>query len=65
MTKKWSFADFEFALDSAWRAFENTLRTHGVTDKEVQKFVRINDLRNHYAYIEHVLYESVSGKEEE
>lgn len=48
MTKKWSFADFEFALDSAWVAFENTLRTHGVTDKEVQKFVLMNDAEDNY-----------------
>ena len=65
MTKKWTYADLEFAVDSAWIAFENTLRTHGVTDKEIQKFVRINELRNHYAYVEHALHESVSWKEEE
>lgn len=48
MTKKWSFADSEFALDSAWGAFENMLRTHGVTDKEVQKFVLMNDAEDTY-----------------
>ena len=48
MTKKWSFADVEFALDSAWGAFENMLRTHGVTDKEVQKFVLLNDTEDNY-----------------
>ena len=48
MTKRWSFADFEFALDSAWGAFENMLRKHGVTEKEVQKFVLLNDTEDNY-----------------
>lgn len=48
MSKKWTYADFEFALDSAWSAFENTLRTHGVTDKEVQKFIKMNDTKDNY-----------------
>lgn len=48
MSKKWTYADFEFALDSAWSAFENTLRTHGVTDKEVQKFIQMNDTKDNY-----------------
>ena len=64
MAKKWSFADFEFALDSAWSAFENTLRTHGVTDEEVQKFVRVGDLRGVRTEVQRALSDVISWEEE-
>lgn len=64
MTKKWSFVDFEFALDSAWSAFENTLRTHGVTDKEVQKFIQMNDTRDNYNGVASALAEVITREEE-
>lgn len=64
MTKKWYFADFEFALDSAWSAFENTLRTHGVTDKELQKFVKVNDEKDTYISVSDALAEAITWEEE-
>lgn len=64
MTKKWCFADFEFALDSAWSAFENTLRTHGVTDKEVQKFIQRNDAEDNYNGVEDALAGVITWEEE-
>ena len=64
MTKRWSFADFEFALDSARGAFENTLRTHGVTEKEVQKFVLINDTEDNYNSVEEALAGVITWEEE-
>lgn len=64
MTKKWRFADFEFALDSAWSAFENTLRTHGVTDKEVQKFIQMNDTKDNYNGVASSLAEVITREEE-
>ena len=64
MTKKWSFADFEFALDSAWGAFENTLRTHGVTEKEVQKFVQMNDTKGNYNGVASALAGVITREEE-
>lgn len=64
MTKKWGFADFEFALDSAWSAFENTLRTHGVTDKEVQKFIQMNDTKDNYNGVTSALAEVITWEEE-
>ena len=65
MTKKWTYADFGFAIDSAWSAFENTLRTHGVTDKEIQKFVKVNDSKDNYNSVSDALAESITWKEEE
>lgn len=65
MTKKWTYADLEFAVDSAWSAFENTLRTHGVTDKEIQKFVKVNDSKDNYCGVEDALAESITWEEEE
>lgn len=64
MTKKWSFVDFEFALDSAWCAFENTLRTHGVTDEEVQKFIKMNDTKDNYNGVASALAEVITREEE-
>lgn len=64
MTKRWSFADFEVALDSAWCAFEHTLRTHGVTDKEVQKFVLMNDAEDNYNGVEDALAGVITWEEE-
>ena len=63
MTKKWSFADFEVALDSAWGAFENMLRTHGVTEKEVQKFVLMNDAEGNYDSVEDALAGVITWEE--
>ena len=65
MSKKWNYADFEFAVDSAWRAFENTLRAHGVTDKEIQKFVKVNDSKDNYSGVSDVLAEAITWREEE
>lgn len=64
MTKRWRFADFEYALDSAWCAFEHTLRTHGVTDKEVQKFVLMNDAKGNYNSVASALAEVITREEE-
>lgn len=64
MTKKWTYADFEFAVDSAWSAFENTLRTHGVTDKELRKFVKVNDAKDNYNGVNDALGEVLTWEEE-
>lgn len=64
MSKKWTYTDFEFALNSAWSAFENTLRTHGVTDKEIQKFVKVNDAKDNYNGVNDALSEVITWEEE-
>lgn len=38
MTKKWTEEDVDFALESAWSAFKNTLRTHEVPKEELELF---------------------------
>lgn len=38
MTKKWTEKDVDFALESAWSAFKNTLRAHGVPKEELELF---------------------------
>lgn len=37
MTKVWKEEDVNFALESAWSAFSNTLKAHGVTEEEIFK----------------------------
>lgn len=64
MTKRWRFADVEVALDSAWGAFENMLRTHGVTEKEVQKFVLLNDTEDNYNGVEGAFRGAITLEEE-
>lgn len=64
MVKKWGYANFEFAVDSAWRAFENTLRVHGVTDEEIQKFVKVSDSKDNYGGVSDALAEAITWEEE-
>lgn len=65
MTKKWTYPDFEFALNSAWSAFGNTLRTHAITDNELHKFARISDLRGVSTEVQRALSDAITWKEEE
>lgn len=43
MTKKWTYGECQFALSSAWSAFESTLKAHGVTTQEIKKFKYLAD----------------------
>lgn len=43
MTKKWTYEEYHYALQSSWSAFENTLKAHGATAAEIRKFMRIAD----------------------
>lgn len=64
MSKKWTYADFEFAVDSAWSAFENTLRTHGVTDMEIREFVKVSNPKGIYNDVDDALSEAITWEEE-
>lgn len=64
MSKKWTYADFEFAVDSAWSAFENTLRTHGVVDMEIRKFVKLSNSKDIYNDVDDALGEAITWEEE-
>lgn len=39
MTKKWTYEECEFALNSAWNAFENTMKLHGMSNTQWNAFV--------------------------
>lgn len=41
MTKVWEEKDISFALESAWKAFDNTLKAHGFTGKQVDDLIRL------------------------
>lgn len=41
MTKVWTNEDVWFALESAWKAFDNTLKAHGFTGKQVDDIIRL------------------------
>lgn len=43
MTKKWTYEEYHYALQSSWSAFENTLKAHGVTSAEIREFKEIAD----------------------
>mgnify|MGYP001300049327 CR=1 len=43
MTKKWTYEEYKFALNSAWSAFESTLKAHEVTTEEIKKFKYLAD----------------------
>lgn len=41
MTKVWTENDVGFALESAWSAFDNTLKAHGFTDQQIDELIRL------------------------
>ena len=41
MTKVWTESDVDFALQSAWSAFDNTLKAHGFTDQQIDELIRL------------------------
>lgn len=41
MTKVWTENDVGFALESAWSAFDNTLKAHGFTDRQINELTRL------------------------
>lgn len=41
MTKVWTDEDVWFALESAWKAFDNTLKAHGFTEEQVDELIRL------------------------
>lgn len=56
MTKKWTYEEHLFALQSAWSAFSSTLKTHGVTEEEVENFfvaadAKIDKLNDYFSQV--------------
>ena len=41
MTKKWTYEECHHALQSAWSAFEDTLKAHGTALEEIKKFYQL------------------------
>ena len=41
MSKVWTESDVDFALQSAWSAFDNTLKAHGFTDRQIDELIRL------------------------
>ena len=41
MSKVWTESDVDFALQSAWSAFGNTLKSHGFTEQQVHELIRL------------------------
>lgn len=47
-----TYEDFELMQISAWNAFETTLRTWGMSEKQIDKFAGILDGKDGYKAIE-------------
>lgn len=63
MTKKWTYEEHQYALQSAWSAFGSTLKTHGVTAEELENFfdmadAKIDKLNDYFS-------QAITWKEEE
>lgn len=63
MTKKWTYGEYHYALQSAWSAFENTLKAHGTTLEEIKKFKRYAD--SSLVKVDNYFAQAITWKEEE
>ena len=51
--------DFELMQISAWNAFETTLRTWGMSEKQIDKFTGILDGKDGYKAVDDALSEVI------
>lgn len=63
MTKKWTYEEYHYALQSSWSAFENTLKAHGTTPEEIRKFKWLAD--SSLVKVDDYFARAITWKEEE
>ena len=63
MSKKWTYEEYHYALQSSWSAFENTLKAHGATPEEIKKFKR--DADSSLVKVDDYFAQAITWKEEE
>lgn len=63
MTKKWTYEEHLFALQSAWSAFRSTLKAHGVKAEELDDLFDMADSK--IDKINDYFSQAITWKEEE
>lgn len=61
---KYTYDEYRIMLESAWSAFENTLKVWGLTDKQVDKFTDILDRIDGYKSVDDALSEVIEWEDE-
>ena len=56
---KYTYDEYQIMIDSAWSAFENTLKTWGITQEQINKFVYVVDGKDGYKAIDDALAEVI------
>lgn len=61
---KYTYDEYRIMIESAWSAFENTLKVWGLTDKQVDKFTDILDRIDGYKSVDDALGSVVELEDE-
>lgn len=61
---KYTYDEYRIMIESAWSAFENTLKVWGLTDKQVDKFTDILDGKDGYKAVDDALSEVIEWEDE-
>lgn len=64
MTKKWTYEEFNNAMNAARSAFSNTLLTHGMTRTELTEFHDTLDGKDGYKAVDDAFGEVITWEEE-
>lgn len=56
---KYAYDEYRIMIESAWSAFENTLKVWGLTDKQLEKFTDILDGKDGYKSVDDALSEVI------
>ena len=62
MTKVWTESDVDFALQSCWRAFEETMKANEMTEEEISKFITEISMRDVYQNVRESFTISLGGR---
>ena len=62
---KYTYDEYQIMVQSAWSAFENTLKVWGVTDKQMDKFRDIVDDKDAYNAVSNALGEVIEWEDDE
>lgn len=61
---KYTYDEYRIMIESAWSAFENTLKVWGLTDKQLEKFTDILDGKDGYKSVDDAISEVIEWEDE-
>lgn len=61
---KYTYDEYRIMIESAWSAFENTLKVWGISDEQIDKFCELVDKWEGYGAVSNALAEVVEWEDE-